>query len=117
VNSTLIAALALLSAPANASFFTYSEWPTWPLERQAAYIAGMYDGITSVAYEPLSRRYALHLHSCMLRSKMNNAQIAQNLRIFVSTRPSLQSGNVPTALVQYFHEACAPVPDDTAQGH
>jgi hypothetical protein len=117
----MILAVALLVAgPAQAQsvFFTYAQWerlPEWP---RATYIAGLID-----AWVPMSNAVDLLLDAgvpeetprtsssiqygaCISRSRMTDAQIAANLRTFVSMRPNLQAGPVLRALVAYLGELC-----------
>lgn len=44
-------ALVAMSAPADAVFFTYSQWEALPPIGRASYISGLYDGLVSFAFE------------------------------------------------------------------
>jgi acyl-CoA reductase-like NAD-dependent aldehyde dehydrogenase len=44
-----VAALMLAIATAHAEYFTYSDWSKQPADFRAAYIAGLYDALVSMA--------------------------------------------------------------------
>jgi hypothetical protein len=94
----VVVALFAMSAPANAVFFTYSQWEALaPIER-ASYISGLYDGLVSFASDADDARVGSHYQSCITRSKMTNVQLSDNVRTFASTRPKLQISGVGGAL-------------------
>lgn len=107
----LAAALfSLLMRPANAVFFTYAQWDALPSNLRSAYIAGLYDALVSFANDEGDQRVATHYQQCIARSKMNNAQMADNIRSFTSARPELQGNPVGGALIAYLIKLCGMPP-------
>lgn len=105
-----LVALLVATTPANAGFFTYSEWSALSPNGRATYIAGVYDTLSTIAYDDSSGAYVLYVRACFSRSRMNNGQMADNLVEFVKTRPKFQAGDVVTAFVNYVIDACGPPP-------
>ena len=50
-----------------------------------------------------------HYNSCIARSKMNVAQLAENVRKFAKSKPNLQD-YVETPLINYLYEFCGVPP-------
>ena len=102
--------LRLMPVPALANFLSYSQWTAMPAEPRAAYIAGSFDALVSVVDSAAGIESRQHYTRCIENAKMSNRQLAENIMQFASTRPALQTGNVPTAMIGYLIEACGKPP-------
>ena len=72
------------------------------------YIAGLFDGMVSFV-TPESLGMAAHYRQCLGNAKMNNSQLAENVRVYASTRPNLQQ-DVSGALINYVIQLCGKPP-------
>lgn len=106
----ILAALLVSAAPANAVYFTYSQWESLPASMRAAYIAGMYDALTSFSDNDEGAAYARHYQACVSTAKMSTGQMAENVRIFASSRPELQGPSVGGAFIKYLVSLCGSQP-------
>ena len=77
-----VAALMLAIGTTHAEYFTYSDWSKQPADFRAAYIAGLYDALVSMAD--------------------TNAE--------VKVGPELQSGGVGTVMINYLIQLCGKPP-------
>ena len=69
-----VAALMLAIATAHAEYFTYSDWSKQPADFRAAYIAGLYDALISMAETNAEAKIGAHYQACVVRAKMRNGQ-------------------------------------------
>jgi hypothetical protein len=71
--------------PVEAQFYNYSQWERTIPNARALYIAGAFDTLIGITdREGIKARE--HYRDCMTRSKMDNGQLAENVRSFVSLR-------------------------------
>jgi len=59
---------------ASAAYLTYAEWAALPAPSRALYIAGLFDGLTTIAtddWEPITRHY----DKCIEKAKLTNDQL------------------------------------------
>lgn len=56
----LVAAPLTITAPANAVYFTYFRWESLPAQIRAAYMAGFYDALISVASDEQDAKAGTH---------------------------------------------------------
>jgi hypothetical protein len=89
IKTALVTAL-LLASPANANFFTYSEWANLDANLGALYMAGAIDTLTSSAPNESGIAMMKHYNDCLSRAKMTDGQLAENVKAFAATRPNLQ---------------------------
>ena len=96
----------------NAAFFTYAEWERLSADSRAAYIAGAYDSLTTFASAEMERsiKVAQHYRACVVRTKITNHQLAENVRAYAATKPELQAMPVPAAMLHYLLALCGEVP-------
>jgi hypothetical protein len=97
-----------LAMPAAAEFYTYSQWRAWPEAMRSVYIAGAFDSLTTIV--PPGAGYADYYSECVLKSQMNNGQLAMNVATFVDARPELQGKPVTGGLIQYLIGLCGQPP-------
>ena len=82
-----VAALMLAIGTAHAEYFTYSDWSKQPADFRAAYIAGLYDALVSIAETNAEAKIGAHYQACVRRAKMRNGQLAESTRLYGSARP------------------------------
>jgi hypothetical protein len=101
--------LAIATA-AHAEYFTYSEWSRQPADFRAAYIAGMYDALISLAETDAEAKIGAHYQTCVSRAKITNSQLAERTLFFGAARTSLQSVGVGTVMINYLIQLCGKPP-------
>ena len=108
IHAVATIATIVLVSPASASFYTYAEWAALSEAGRSTYIAGLFDGMVNfVTHETLGM--AEHYRQCLGNAKMNNSQLAENVRVYASTRPNLQQA-VSGALINYVIQLCGKPP-------
>jgi hypothetical protein len=105
-----VAALMLAIATAHAEYFSYSDWSQQPADFRAAYIAGLYDALVSMAETNAEAKIGAHYQACVVRAKMRNGQLAESTLLYGSARPELQSGGVGTVMINYLIQLCGKPP-------
>jgi hypothetical protein len=109
---SILASIALFvasTALCHATYLTYSEWEALAADQRAIYIAGALDAL--ISYAPNGdTKYATHIRQCIVRTKMNDSQLAENVRTFASARSQLQSVQTPISLMSYLIELCGKPP-------
>jgi acyl-CoA reductase-like NAD-dependent aldehyde dehydrogenase len=110
IRTASVAALMLAIATAHAEYFTYSDWSKQPAEFRAAYIAGLYDALISMAETNAEAKIGAHYQACVVRAKMRNGQLAENTLLYGSARRELQSGGVGTVMINYLIQLCGKPP-------
>jgi hypothetical protein len=113
MRSVLIAGLlsALTISQANAQvYYNYADWDRLNESDRAAYIAGAYDSLVSIATAETASS-ARHYSRCVVSRQLSNEQLAKNVRAFVATRPNLQKGPVQGGLINYLVELCGAPPN------
>jgi acyl-CoA reductase-like NAD-dependent aldehyde dehydrogenase len=105
-----VAALMLAIATAHAEYFSYSDWSKQPADFRAAYIAGLYDALISMAETNAEAKIGAHYQACVVRAKMRNGQLAESTLFYGSARPELQSGGVGTVMINYLIQLCGKPP-------
>jgi hypothetical protein len=113
MKSLLIAGLlsALTINQVNAQvYYNYADWDRLNESDRAAYIAGAYDSLVSIA-SPETASSARHYSRCVVSRQLSNEQLAKNVRAFVATRPNLQKGPVQGGLINYLVELCGAPPN------
>lgn len=108
--ASVIALMLAIATTAHAEYFTYSEWSRQPEDFRAAYIAGMYDALTSLAETDADAKVGAHYQTCVSRAKITNSQLAERTLLFGTGRPDLQSGAVGTVMVDYLIHFCGKPP-------
>jgi hypothetical protein len=106
-----MAFICLSPVPAGAGFYTYSQWEALTPNGRANYMAGAFDALTTFIFDEAGTRMAQHYLSCVSKTKMNNGQLAENVRIFASSRPEVQALPPQAALLQYLVQLCGRAPD------
>ncbi len=99
---------ALMIGPvtSKAEYFTYFEWQNMPLQQRAAYVTGMYDGLTTFVASPTEEKVAAHYRQCVIRLKITNVQLAENVLKYAEARPEVQKVGVGSALIGYLISLC-----------
>jgi len=111
MRSMILAAALLAAGPADAFITTYSQWEGMPEEARVSYIMGMFDGMVEFGAFSLSMGTAAYRYSdCLQKSRMDNWQLAANLRAFVAREPFYQTKSVALALLGYLAALCGPEP-------
>ena len=105
-----VAALMLAIGTAHAGYFAYSDWSKQPADFRAAYIAGLYDALVSMAETNAEAKIGAHYQACVMRAKMRNGQLAENTLLYGSARPELQSGGVGEVMINYLIQLCGKPP-------
>jgi hypothetical protein len=105
-----VAALMLAISTAHAEYFTYSDWSKQPADFRAAYIAGLYDALVSMAETNAEAKIGAHYQACVVRAKMRNGQLAESTLLYGSARPELQSGGVGEVMINYLIQLCGKPP-------
>jgi hypothetical protein len=105
-----VAALMLAIGTAHAEYFTYSDWSKQPADFRAAYIAGLYDALVSMAETNAEAKIGAHYQACVVRAKMRNGQLAESTLLYGSVRPELQSGGVGGVMINYLIQLCGKPP-------
>ena len=95
----------ILAMNAEAEFYTYSEWERASPTARAIYMAGAFDSLVTIATKE-GIVSAVHYQTCMEGSHMTNTQLAENVRIFASTRPELHARAAVSALLAYLISVC-----------
>ena len=70
--ASVTALMLAIAATAHAEYFTYSDWSQQPANFRAAYIAGMYDALISLADSDAEAKIGAHYQACVARAKMRN---------------------------------------------
>jgi acyl-CoA reductase-like NAD-dependent aldehyde dehydrogenase len=111
VRSASVAALMLaITQTARAEYFTYSDWSRQPAEFRAAYIAGLYDALVSIAETDAEARIGAHYQTCVSQAKVTNSQLAERTLLFGTARPNLRSGGVGEVMINYLIQLCGKPP-------
>jgi hypothetical protein len=82
---------------ASAAYVTYAEWAALPASSRALYIAGLFDGLTTIAtddWEPITRHY----DRCIEKAKLTNDQLAENVLTYGQSRPQFYAKPVAGAM-------------------
>jgi hypothetical protein len=109
--SASVAVLMLaIATTAHAEYFTYSDWSRQPADFRAAYIAGLYDALVSMAETNAEAKIGAHYQACVVRAKMRNGQLAESTLLYGSARPELQSGGVGEVMINYLIQLCGKPP-------
>jgi hypothetical protein len=108
IHAVATIATIVLVSPASADFYTYAEWAALSEAGRSTYIAGLFDGMVTFV-TPETRWAAAHYRQCLGNAKMNNSQLAENVRVYASTRPNLQQ-DVSGALINYVIQLCGKPP-------
>ena len=95
---------------AHAEYFTYSDWSKQPADFRAAYIAGLYDALVSLAETNAEARIGAHYQTCVAQAKITNSQLAERTLLFGAARPSLRSGGVGDVMINYLIQLCGKPP-------
>ena len=107
----IVAALMLaLATTAHAEYFTYPDWSQQPADFRAAYIAGMYDALISLAETDAEAKIGAHFQTCVSQAKMTNSKLAERTLLFGSARPSPRSGGVGAVMISYLIQLCGKPP-------
>jgi hypothetical protein len=69
------------------------------------YIAGALDMLSTVGTAD-QMKAATHYNKCLGKAGMTAQQVGNNLREYVKSRPALQGGVVPHALMDYLIALC-----------
>ena len=105
--------LVLFAAqPVCASYYTYSQWDRFPEASRAAYIAGMVDTYLTpyVQDKPADIAYKKHFRDCLVESKIDSWQLADNVKAFAADKPELHRHGLLPPLVQYLIKFCSKSP-------
>jgi hypothetical protein len=106
---TLILASMVFFREASAAYLTYAEWDSLPAPTRALYIAGLFDGLTTIAtndWEPITRHY----DKCIEKAKLTNDQLAENVLAYGHSRPQFHAKPVAGAMINYLVEVCGAPP-------
>jgi len=104
----LLVPLLLISSPASSQgvFNDYSDWVRMSGDNRASYIAGVVDVLTVYADSNAGRKAASHYANCLIRTKLTNGQLADQVEAYVTARPQLRGGTVQGALIGYLKGLC-----------
>ena len=105
----LILTLMLFFREASAAYLTYAEWAALPAPSRALYIAGVFDGLTTIAtddWEPITRHY----DRCIEKAKLTNDQLAENVLTYGQSRPQFYAKPVAGAMINHLVEVCGTPP-------
>jgi len=105
----LLVPLLLISSPVLSSqgvYNNYSDWVRMSDDNRAAYITGVVDSLTVYADSNAGRKAASHYFNCLIRTKITNGQLADQVEAYVTARPQLREGTVQGALIGYLKELC-----------
>ena len=106
---TLLLTSMMFFREASAAYLTYAEWATLPAPSRALYIAGLFDGLTTIAtddWEPITRHY----DRCIEKAKLTNDQLAESLLAYGQSRPQFHAKPVAGAMINYLVEVCGTPP-------
>jgi hypothetical protein len=98
--------LLMLATSATAQLISYSQWESSSQTFREAYIAGAFDTLTTVTVDQKSTDVANHYFECIKQSKMTGVQMAENVRVFGSTRSEYHAGSVQQVLLNYLISVC-----------
>src|SRR4030095_10321463 len=104
------ALMLAIATTAHAEYFTYSDWSKQPADFRAAYIAGLYDALISMAETNAEAKIGAHYQACVVRARMRNGQLAESTLLYGSVRPELQSGGVGGVMINYLIQLCGKPP-------
>ena len=104
------ALILAIATTAHAEYFTYSDWSKQPADFRAAYIAGLYDALISMAETNAEAKIGAHYQACVVRAKMRNGQLAESTLLFGTARPRLRSGGVGEVMINYLIQLCGKPP-------
>jgi len=105
----LILTSMVFFSEASAAYLTYAEWDSLPAPSRALYIAGLFDGLTTIAtndWEPITRHY----DRCIEKAKLTNDQLAENVLAYGQSRPQFHAKPVAGAMINYLVEVCGTPP-------
>jgi hypothetical protein len=104
----LLVPLLLISSPLSSQgvYNNYSDWVRMSDDNRAAYITGVVDSLTVYADSNAGRKAASHYLDCLVRTKITNGQLADQVEAYVTARPQLRGGTVQGALIGYLKELC-----------
>jgi hypothetical protein len=94
---------------ASAAYFTYAEWAALPAPSRALYIAGLFDGLTTIATDDW-KTITRHYDTCMDKAKLTNDQLAENVLAYARSRPQFHATPVAGAMINYLIEVCGTPP-------
>jgi hypothetical protein len=99
-----------LASPASATFYTYAEWAALSEYGRFMYISGLYDGLPSFVSHEDDMSMISHYRQCIANARMTNGQLAENIRVYASSRPNLQAKPVSSAFIAYLIQLCTMPP-------
>jgi hypothetical protein len=106
---TLLLTSIMFFCEASAAYLTYAEWAALPAPSRALYIAGLFDGLTTIAtndWEPISRHY----DRCIEKAKLTNDELAENVLAYGRSRPQFHAKPVAGAMINHLVELCGTPP-------
>src|SRR3954447_9826909 len=106
---TLLLTSIMFFREASAAYLTYAEWAALPAPSRALYIAGVFDGLTTIAtddWEPITRHY----DRCIEKAKLTNDQLAENVLAYEQSRPQFHAKPVAGAMISHLIEVCGTPP-------
>ena len=109
-SASVTALMLAIGTTAHAEYFTYSDWSQQPANFRAAYIAGLYDGLITLAETDADATGGAHYQACVAQAKIRNTQLAENTLLFGAARPDLRSGGVGVVLINYLIQLCGKPP-------
>ena len=111
IRRTAIVLIALLvSAAAQANYFTYQQWLALTETERVLYISGAYDWFVTILSDEQSETNSSYYRKCIQTAQMTNAQLAENVRNFAKDKPELHTYKMPSVLLGYLIAACGKPP-------
>ncbi len=104
-------ALLLVTAPAAAQFYNFSQWERLPKFARAIYISGAFDSLIIYGKDPKDAQMSSHYRACINNSKMDSAQLANNVLSYAHRHPEVRAQPVQVALAKYLFALCGKPPD------
>ena len=77
---------------------------------RTAYMTGAYDSLVGYVATPEEAMMAKHYVDCLLRARMTNTQLSENVREYAAPRPKFHGSTPQDALVNYLIELCGSPP-------
>jgi hypothetical protein len=108
----VLIALALISSPALADFFTFQQWAAMSELDRAVYIAGVFDSLVAPGGDDEQRVRAIRVHysQCIGEAHMTARQLSENVLNYAKGRPEFHTGPVQDPLLNYLIAACGALP-------
>ena len=86
-------------------FFDFASWDRLAREQRTLYVLGVIDTVSTLVLDGQGKT-AKHYSACIINSKLNGDQLADNVRIYIKTNPKWQNEVMTAGIINYLVALC-----------